>query len=1037
MPMARPGISRGRAAPLARRKDMTVQQPLFEAVDGVMVRVSAGDPHDYGIAPWPGVAFRDNPAAWRDFIGKAWASGSLASAVELASPSLASTIRDVLSGTIPGQKAARAGMAFARYMVRLRGRATPFGLFAGVASARIGEPTSGTWGAEHQLAARADGRWLAAVITNLEASGPLRARLKVTASDLLTVRGDRIIVGWLPQASALAQYAPAEISLRRTAAAETALHLARAPVVVGELAERLAAEFAPGGTGQAEAMISELMACGALISELRAPSTAADGLAWVLDTLGADHFPDVAQIATLRDTHSRLRRAAPPDLGGIADRMRELAGLPAPPVAVDLRADCHVTIPPSVADEAAAAASVLARLSPCPHGTSRWKDYRARFLDRYGAGALIPVRDLLDPVTGLGLPSHYAAPPTVARSSRDERLAALAQQAALDGTTEVLLDDALLAEIAGAESAGIEPVPHMDITVEIRAANARAVSEGAFTIVVCGTGRTAMAASGRFLHLLADSERDRLARIYRELPTMTRGALVAQMSFPPHHPRTENVTRVPLMLPCLLSLGEYHGQDDSVRITLDDLAVTASASRFHLISLSRRVPVEPVLACAPAWHAVPPAVRLLFELPRAHCPPTAVFGWGAAASMPFLPRIRMGRAILAPARWRIRPGALPGPNAPQSEWAAALARLRDKLRLPDWVSAGAEDRQLRLNLDHPMDLAVLRAHLDSSGGPSVLTESWSSDDHAWCGGRAHEIVIPLAAATSPAPPPKVLARRGPLPSADREQGHLPGSGDVLSARLYSDPALFDLIVTEHLPALLDEWDDLSLWWFIRYRDPRCHLRLRLHAAGQGDAAARTGQWVADLRRQGLANDLVLDTYRPETGRFGPGPALAAAERFFAADSAAAVAQLASAGTIADPRALTAASLADLAASLLGGRHAGMRWLAGHPGLAASEPLDRTAQRQALAMTGTSPASPVPVAVSRAWHARADAAREYADLLAGSGWDPADVLESLLHLHHNRVHGPGPDTEAMTYRLARACALRHTSRPATVMEAGTP
>jgi hypothetical protein len=35
--------------------------------------------------------------------------------------------------------------------------------------------------------------------------GPLRARLQVTASDLLTVRGDRIIVSWLPQARVLAQ----------------------------------------------------------------------------------------------------------------------------------------------------------------------------------------------------------------------------------------------------------------------------------------------------------------------------------------------------------------------------------------------------------------------------------------------------------------------------------------------------------------------------------------------------------------------------------------------------------------------------------------------------------------------------------------------------------------------------------------------------------------------------------------------------------------------------------------------------------------
>jgi thiopeptide-type bacteriocin biosynthesis protein len=391
--------------------------------------------------------------------------------------------------------------------------------------------------------------------------------------------------------------------------------------------------------------------------------------------------------------------------------------------------------------------------------------------------------------------------------------------------------------------------------------------------------------------------------------------------------------------------------------------------------------------------------------------------------MPFLPRLRLGRAVLAPARWHIPASALPGPQASHDEWTSALTRLRDRLRLPAWVSAGSGDRKLRLSLDQPMDLAVLRAHLDSRDGPAVLSESWSPEDHAWCGGRAHEVTIPLAATLASGPQPKLLARNGPLPSAVRDHGHLPGSGGVLSARLYSDPALFDQILTECLPALVSGWDELALWWFIRYRDPRHHLRLRLHAADCGQAAARTGQWAAELRRRGLASDLVLDTYRPETGRFGSGPSLAAAETLFAADSAAAAAQLASAGT-ADSRALTAASLTDLAAALLGGTRAGMQWLRDHPVPAGREPLARDARLQALALTGSGDA--VPAAVRQAWRTRARAAGAYAGLLAENGRDPADVLQTLLHLHHNRVHGPGRETESLTYRLARACALRHTS-----------
>ena len=1000
-------------------------QQLFRAVGGAMLRVSAGDPRDWPAAPWPEGAAREDPAAWHEFVARAWASAGLARAVGQASPSLAATVREILSadGHADLKRTARAGMTLARYMVRLRGRATPFGMLAGVAPATTGDQAAAVWDTGHQLRARAEARWLTALVTALEADAQVLRGLRVMASDLLAVRGDRIIVGCLPQASKLAQDAPAEVSLRRTPAAEAALRLAAAPVTVADLASRIASEFPPATAGQAEAMISQLLACGALISALRPPSTATDGLTWILDALDTAGGQAVERDAALRDVRSRLASADPDSMEAIAASMRELADADAYPVAIDLRAGCHVTIPPRVADEAAAAASALARLSPHPRGGTGWNDFHARFLDRYGMGTAVPVAELLDPVAGLGLPSHYTATPPAGCTARDRVLATLAQQAALDGALEAVIDDAILEEVCP-DRAGVRPVPHMDITVDVRAASIQAVTDGRFTVAVCGAGRTAMAASGRFLHLLTTSEREHLTRIYRNLPTVTSGALPAQLSFPPRQPRTENVTRVPLILPHLLSIGE-HQQDGPGRIPLADLAVTASADQFFLVSLSRRMAVEPVLACAPAWRVVPPAVRLLFELPRARCAPAAVFDWGTASGMPFLPRLRSGQAILAPARWQVPAGSLPGPQAGHDQWTAALGRLRDRLRLPAWITAGTGDRQLRLNLDDPMDIAVLRAHLDTGGEPAVLTETWSPDAHAWCSGRAHEITIPLAAMTAPGPPPGLLARPGPLPTAGRVHGHLPGSGSVLSARVYSHPAVLDLIVTGCLPALTGGWDELGLLWFIRYRDPRHHLRLRLHAADPGQAAVRVGQWVEELRSRGLAADLVLDAYQPETGRFGAGPVLAAAEELFAADSAAALAQLTCAG-ILDPRALTAASLADLAATFLGGRPEGMRWLAANPLPVRPVPLDRDARRQALALVGGAPGSTLPDDVRLAWIARAPAARKYAGLLAESGRSPVGVLATLLHLHHNRVHGPGPEAEAVTYRLARACALRHAA-----------
>ena len=83
----------------------------------------------------------------------------IAAAVELASPSLAATVWAMLgNGTLRPDKTVRVAMALARYVVRLRGRATPFGLFAGTALACVRTSADCSWEPDYRLYGYADGR---------------------------------------------------------------------------------------------------------------------------------------------------------------------------------------------------------------------------------------------------------------------------------------------------------------------------------------------------------------------------------------------------------------------------------------------------------------------------------------------------------------------------------------------------------------------------------------------------------------------------------------------------------------------------------------------------------------------------------------------------------------------------------------------------------------------------------------------------------------------------------------------------------------
>src|SRR5262249_24429888 len=164
--------------------------------------------------------------------------------------------------------------------------------------------------------------------------------------------------------------------------------------------------------------------------------------------------------------------------------------------------------------------------------------------------------------------------------------------------------------------------------------------------------------------------------------------------------------------------------------------------------------------------------------------------------------------------------------------------------------------------------------------------------------------------------------------------------------------------------------------FLRYRDPTDghHLRLRIRVVSPGEygsCAAVVGAWAGNLRRLGLIRRLVFDTYEPEVGRFGIGPALAAAESVFATDSVAVLAQLRHAPPAkVAPHALTAGSMVNLICGFTGSVEAGMAWLVNHADpLSVPIPRDLLPQAISTIIPGGARDEPGWTELAGSWHAR--------------------------------------------------------------------
>ena len=461
------------------------------------------------------------------------------------------------------------------------------------------------------------------------------------------------------------------------------------------------------------------------------------------------------------------------------------------------------------------------------------------------------------------------------------------------------------------------------------------------------------------------------------------------------------------------------------------LAVTADARHFHLVErlTGHRVDVR-VLHALEAATQTPALARFLAEVAGARYAAYKPFDFGAAARLPYLPRVRYRRTILAPARWLLTAEELPGRAAEQGAWDWAFDVWRTRLPVPSAVSMIEDDQRLPVDLTHPVHRRLLRNQLDRSRRLE-LREAPAADAHGWIG-RAHEVWVSLRR-TGPVPAAEGLLHGSAPYSA--QPLHLPGAGSLLYTRLHAHPGRYDEILTQFLPALLAALGDTApLWWFTRHRetarpDADQYLDLVLHLAPGTYAVAAecVHDWVGALHRTGLAAGLTLTDYRPQTGRFGQGDAMDAAHQVFAADSVAALAQIrfTDQTDTVTPQALAAASAVDLVQHLAASEAEGINWLVQRLPQTRGR-LDPHLRDQVLDLTSPGGRDALGVlpggnALTLAWQARAAALDAYQLRLAGA--DPLRAARSLLHQHHVRALGVDPTAEALTLRLARTAALR--------------
>ncbi len=805
-----------------------------------------------------------------------------------------------------------------RYLIRMATRPTPFGLFAGVALSHVGSEMDLRIGArsQHRKRTRPDMQWLLHLVRSLEERPEVVAHLRFFTNPVTFTSGGRL---YLPHLDSYGQAeADKTVSLRATPVVMRVLTLARNGATLGALKQQLAGERPDATEAQIQGLLDGLRESGALLSDLRPPLTGEDAIRYVLGRIagvpGCDDVREQLQkILDLAETYD----SQPLGQGRRTfQALYEATKIPDSKFHSTLEVDMATaltanTFAVDVANELARAAEVSLRLSTYGPQSPSLAAYRNEFIERYGQGREVPLLELLDEDIGLGPPPNYQhpsrtrespVPPAPQYPLRDRTLLELAAAALRHKQRQVELDEDTLSRLQVRDSWRQEIPDSLELYAFVAAPSQAELNQGNWSVVIGPRigANPAGRSFGRFCDILEPEATQALVRLAREQEARHPGCIFAELVYSPVSGHAANVAIRPVLRRYEIVMAAAPGVPYADTIPMDDLVVGVRGSRFYLRSVSRDAEVVVTSTHLLNYYGAPNECRFLAEVSAERATQVSSFGWGAAAQLPFLPRVRVGRTVLCPAEWHL-PAEMVGSD-PQSRpdvawWYERIQEWRQDWGVPRHVYLTDADNRLLLDLENPLCVADLGDECRKrvvGKGVMILQEVLPGLDEVWAEGEDGlylvEFIVPLKRrqlVTQAEPPPVEYN-----PVAALERLRLPGS-DWLFAKLYSGRTRHDDLlagpVREFASGALQN-GLIERWFFIRYADPEPHLRLRF----QGEPARLLSQvwpaltaWGRSLVEAGLLRKLVLDSYDREIERYGGLEGIRVAEQIFAADSIAA------------------------------------------------------------------------------------------------------------------------------------------------------
>ena len=301
------------------------------------------------------------------------------------------------------------------------------------------------------------------------------------------------------------------------------------------------------------------------------------------------------------------------------------------------------------------------------------------------------------------------------------------------------------------------------------------------------------------------------------------------------------------------------------QIRVSDLYIGPKGDRLVLFSKKHNKEVMPRLSTAHNFHFDSlPIYQFLCDLQSQNAIQGVFWSWDELTNQEMLPRVTYKNVVLSLARWNVNTARFSNETADGTE--SLFERLKE-LQLPMRFRVCQADNDLYIDMDTRLGrMTFLRL---CSKNTSLVVEEFIYDQDNTTGGYTNEVIIPY----TEKPTVSISSPDGLI--LDQPAGWtLSPFSRCVFFKLYTGKKYAEKLLSEVIPRMvadIKKKDILSKWFFIRYSDPKHHLRLRFFVRKNGDRELLLSTVNKYLRKYIAADiiwDLQIATYRRELDRYG-------------------------------------------------------------------------------------------------------------------------------------------------------------------------